>query len=256
MFETFAKVAPALAVLFGLAAIVMVGAPGPTYKFDMISLGMVFDLLKFGLLAGAIATAFGVLGLVGRLSTGAGSYTSSFLGVILGVGAALLVLNFMQAARAVPPIHDITTDTDNPPAFVAVLSLREGAMNPADYVGDNLVGESGQTVAEAQHQAYPNIQPLFLDTEAGFAFTEAISTVQGLGWELVEANTDEGRIEAVATTFWYGFQDDVVIRIKAQPDGTTRVDVRSKSRVGVSDVGANAARIQAFMDALSVRTGG
>jgi uncharacterized protein (DUF1499 family) len=72
-----------------------------------------------------------------------------------------------------------------------------------------------------------------------------------MGWEIAEADAAAGRIEATDTTFWFGFKDDVVIRIRPAEDGGSIVDIRSKSRVGMSDVGANAARIRAFRDRLT-----
>ena len=71
-----------------------------------------------------------------------------------------------------------------------------------------------------------------------------------MGWQIVDANAREGRIEATATTFWFGFKDDVVVRIVPAPGGS-RVDVRSVSRVGVSDVGANAKRVRDFLQKLA-----
>ena len=70
-----------------------------------------------------------------------------------------------------------------------------------------------------------------------------------MGWHIVAAKSEEGRIEATATTLWFGFKDDVVIRIMPTAAGS-RLDIRSKSRVGLSDVGVNAARIREFVAAL------
>ncbi len=254
-----AKTLPMLAMLGGVIAVLMVGSPGPLYKAGIMQLGMVFDLLRYGLFVGGGAAALGVLGILFRIGTGQGSFLAGAGGLVLGGVAAFFVLSFVTAAREVPPIHDITTDTDSPPQFVAAIPLREadGASNPPEYVGDEPEpGDTGRTIREAQLAYYTDLGPLYLDTDENFAFTAAIATVGEMGWDLTEAASDDGRIEAVATTAWYGFKDDIVIRVAGQPDGTTRVDVRSKSRVGVSDVGANAARIQEFLDALSARTGG
>ena len=70
-----------------------------------------------------------------------------------------------------------------------------------------------------------------------------------MGWDLVASDPASGRIEATDTTFWFGFKDDIVIRVAAAPGGS-RVDIRSLSRVGVSDVGTNAARIRKYLTAL------
>jgi uncharacterized protein (DUF1499 family) len=164
---------------------------------------------------------------------------------LFGLLAALFIIGnawlLMRKARSVPAIHDITTDPDNPPQFVAVLPWRAGAPNPAEY--------GGAEIAEQQRQAYPDIQPLRLAVPADSAFARARAAADDMGWTIVAAQPAEGRLEATARTFWFGFYDDVVIRI-APADAGSIVDVRSLSRVGRSDVGANAARIRKFLDAV------
>jgi uncharacterized protein (DUF1499 family) len=142
-----------------------------------------------------------------------------------------------------PPIHDITTDTQEPPEYVAVLPLRVTVPNTTEY--------GGEKIASQQRAAYPDLQPLVLNVPPHEAFDRAHATVREMGWELVAADATAGRIEATDTTFWFGFKDDVVIRVRPA-DGGSRVDVRSLSRVGVGDAGTNAKRIRAYLDALSV----
>lgn len=119
--------------------------------------------------------------------------------------------------------------------------LRADAPNPVDY--------EGEEVARQQREAYPDIVTLQTDAYPAIVFEHALQVVERQGWELVDANADDGRIEATDTTFWFGFKDDVVIRIQSSETGSL-VDVRSKSRVGLSDVGTNAHRIRQFLDAL------
>lgn len=141
-------------------------------------------------------------------------------------------------------IHDITTDTDNPPAFVAITPLRAGAENATSY--------EGAKVAALQRQAYPGVKPVHYDYPPAKVFDAALAAAKGMGWEIVAAVSREGRIEATDTTFWYHFKDDVVVRIAA--DGTgTRVDVRSLSRMGHSDFGVNAGRVENYLAALRER---
>jgi len=158
-------------------------------------------------------------------------------------GAALLLAIALAGASAskVPPIHDITTDTDNPPGFVAILPLRRNAPNPAEY--------GGPEIAAQQRAAYPDVQPVTLNVPPDQAFERALTAARARGWEIVEANSTAGRIEATDTTLWFGFKDDVVIRI-TPGDGGSRIDVRSVSRVGRSDAGTNARRIQNFLHQL------
>jgi uncharacterized protein (DUF1499 family) len=163
--------------------------------------------------------------------------------IALGLALACLAVPFLfqRRVKQLPMIHDISTDTEDPPAFVAALPLRAGAANPPEY--------AGAEAAAKQHAAYPDIQPIELADPPVRAFERALATARAQGWEIVAEVPAEGRIEAVATTTFFGFKDDVVIRIRPHGSGS-RLDVRSKSRVGRSDVGANAARIRRFRQAL------
>jgi len=106
-------------------------------------------------------------------------------------------------------------------------------------------------VTAQQRRAYPDIQPLVVNVPAEKAFDRALAAVRDLGWNVVASERDAGRIEAVDTTFWFGFKDDVVIRVREMgAPGSTRIDVRSKSRVGVGDLGTNARRVRTLLDRL------
>lgn len=106
-----------------------------------------------------------------------------------------------------------------------------------------------EAVATAQRNAYPDIAPLNLPVPPREAFDRALAIVRARGWDVVSADADEGRIETTDTTFWFGFRDDVVIRVTPSAGGS-RVDLRSVSRVGRGDAGTNAHRIRAFVEAL------
>jgi uncharacterized protein (DUF1499 family) len=143
----------------------------------------------------------------------------------------------------IPPIHDITTDLANPPAFVAVMPLRGENSNTTVYgTSPNMTPERQ---ADLQRQAYPDITTQYFDEPADQVFARALQAVDRLGWDLVAQSPEEGRIEATDTTFWFRFKDDVVIRIRETSEGSA-LDARSTSRVGVSDVGKNAQRLRAF----------
>ena len=134
-------------------------------------------------------------------------------------------------------IHDITTDTDNPPAFVALHALRMTTWNGPEY--------GGAEIARIQKSEYPDIQPCFVDWTPTEAYEHALRAAHAMGWAIAAAVAEEGRIEATATTRWLRFKDDVVVRVA--PHGSrTRIDVRSKSRIGRSDLGANAKRIREY----------
>lgn len=171
------------------------------------------------------------------------SRRGSFLAVIACVISLLLFVipfSVQQYARNFPPIHDITTDTENPPEFVEVAPLRANAPNPPEYEG----GE----VTEMQQEAYPEISSLSMNISFTEAFDLALEAAGNMrGWEMVDYNRDEGRIETTAQTFWYGFKDDVVIRVQDENEFSV-IDVRSKSRVGRGDLGVNARRIERYLD--------
>ena len=161
----------------------------------------------------------------------------------LGAGAVLLAVGFAGiltvwiSSSAGPMLNDITTDTINPPTFEAVIPLRPASANAIEH--------GGASVIARQQERYPDIQPLQSDLTAAEAFERALETARGMGWDIVASNGTSGRIEAIATTRLLRFKDDVVVRISRTPEGS-RIDIRSKSRTGRSDLGKNAARIREF----------
>jgi uncharacterized protein (DUF1499 family) len=149
---------------------------------------------------------------------------------------------FEARVQQVPKIHDITTDTENPPVFVRVASIRPKGLNSLEY--------GGPKIAQQQLAAYPEVQPAYLNVGKTAAFSRTLDVVKMLDWEVIDANQADGRIEATDTTFFYGFKDDIVIRITEENPQKIRIDIRSASRVGGSDVGVNAARIMKFLNKL------
>ena len=220
------------------AALLLIAGPGSRVGWWDFRAG--FDLMKWASFAGVTAAVLALIALlVPRLRrAGAGMLV---LALAIGLGVAYVPWQGMRTAKSVPPIHDITTDTAQPPAFVAILPLRKDASNPSD--------DPGAEVADQQRAAYPELQPLRLDDNPQTAFDRAVKAAEAMGWEMVAADAASGRIEATDTTFWFGFKDDVVVRVA--PDGAgSVVDVRSVSRVGQSDVGKNASRIRAYLKQL------
>jgi uncharacterized protein (DUF1499 family) len=162
------------------------------------------------------------------------------------VFAGLLTpLRQLRAGHGLPSIHDITTDPEDPPLFSAVLSRRTGKVSPPEY--------DGPDAADQQRRAYPDIVPLDLGVAPERAIDEAALVAGELGWEIVALDRTRGVLEAIDTTFWFRFKDDVVVRVRASGPSRSRVDVRSKSRVGRGDLGANARRIREFTAALRSR---
>jgi hypothetical protein len=202
-----------------------------------------FAILKYAACGGVVAIAVSLAGgMVAWRESRRYGIVAAAAGVLLGAFAFGVPWSWARCAKRVPAIHDITTDTENPPRFVAVLALRKDAPNSADYGGPEL--------ARKQRAAYPELRSLVLDVAPDRAFEGAAAAARRLGWKIVDANAGEGRIEATDTTFWFGFKDDVVVRIAPSGRGS-RVDVRSVSRVGVSDIGTNARRIRKFLKELT-----
>jgi uncharacterized protein (DUF1499 family) len=222
-----------------LLALLLLLAAGPGTRFGVWEYGSGFLLMRIAFFAGLGAAALGLLFLLIPRTRAAGVLPPA-LALVLGLATAWVPWSGVQKARSLPYIHDISTDTQDPPAFVAVLPLRADAKNPPEYAGEE--------VAAQQREAYPDVQTLELSMGADEAFDRALEVAAGLGWEIVASAADEGRIEATDTTFWFGFKDDVVIRIEGSAS-ESQLDMRSKSRVGRSDVGANAERIRRFVAA-------
>lgn len=232
-----------LAPILAVAAVLMLLAAGPGVRLGLWDFRFGFQLLRWAAYVGIAGAGLGLLALLWRPA--GSSLARPLVAVVLGAAAAVVPWRWQEQARRVPPIHDITTDTEHPPEFVAVLPLRADAPNPAAYEGAEVAGQ--------QREAYPDITTLRVPQPPAETFGQALAAARASGWEIVAADSTAGRIEATATTRWFGFKDDVVVRIEPEGQGS-RVDVRSVSRVGKSDVGTNAARVRGYLDRL--RTGG
>ncbi|HEV2147605.1 MAG TPA: DUF1499 domain-containing protein [Longimicrobiaceae bacterium] len=228
----------ALALLAGL--MVLLAGPGSRWGWWDFRTG--FSLLRWGAYLGILAAVVCAVAVV--RSWKMNGRWLAVAGLAIAIAAFAVPWSFRRSAAGAPPIHDITTDTRNPPAFVAVAPLRADAPNPVAY--------EGETVAEQQRRAYPDVQPLLLTAPPSVVFDDALAVARLMGWEIVAADKEQGRIEATAETRWFGFKDDVAIRVTTA-NGISRVDVRSLSRVGRGDAGANAARIRSYLKRLRDR---
>lgn len=228
-----------LAVGLGCLALALLLLAGPGTRLGLWDFRTGFSVLRWAAYLGIAAVVLGLVALIMRPAIGRAAVA---IAMVAGIIAALVPWTWMRTAKRVPPIHDITTDTEHPPQFVAVLPLRAEAPNPATY--------QGAEIAAAQHEAYPDVRPLTLSTPPAATFDRALEAAREMGWDIVAADKAAGRIEATATTRWFGFKDDVVVRITREGAGS-KVDVRSVSRVGKSDVGTNAKRIREYLKRLS-----
>ena len=223
-----------LAVLCVLAAMLS----GIGYRLELWGFRTGFGIIKWAFQLAIVAVVLSLVGLaIPSRRTGA-TIAIGLLGIIIGGTAAYVPWSWKQTLDAHPYIHDITTDLDDPPAFVMVAKVRGEGDHPVTY--------DGPDVGAQQREAYPELKPLIVSADAATVFAAAKKVVDSMGMELVDASENDLRIEATQTSFFYGFKDDIVVRIVATPDGT-RIDVRSKSRVGRSDIGQNAKRIKTFL---------
>ena len=224
------------------SALMLLSAP-VGYRMHVLSLR--FALLTLQSWSAYLAAAAAVISLLAvglTLAQKRPGIGLAVLGILVGAGIVALPAAQQRKARNAPPIHDITTDTTDPPEFVAVLPLRSNAPNKVAY--------GGERIAVQQRRAFPDIVPIFMNLPPPQAFDRALAAVRAMGWDFVAADSTAGRIEATDTTFWFGFKDDVVVRVRPA-DGGSRIDVRSLSRVGGGDIGTNAARIRAYVKKLT-----
>lgn len=218
-----------------LAVVLMLGGYAAVSS-EMLNIEIGFRLFLGGVALGFIALGISLMGLL--LTRAAPGRNRALAAIIISGLIIVPMAPQIMAAFSVPPIHDITTDTDNPPLFADILPLRADAPNIADY--------GGETLAVMQKAAYPEIKPLIIPAPPSQAFANAQKLIAARGWILAGADADTGRIEATAITKNMRFKDDVVIRITPEGEGS-RVDMRSVSRFGQSDLGVNAKRIKEFL---------
>jgi uncharacterized protein (DUF1499 family) len=234
--QTWGRLATTLALCGGVGAALLLVLAGPGTRWGWWNFRSGLGLLRYAAWLSIAAALLALLALVlGPVRGRAG------LALLVAVACLAGPLLFSRQVKRVPMIHDITTDTDDPPVFVEIVARRAGAANPPEY--------DGPDVAAKQRSAYPDIRPLHLDDPPARAFERALAAARAMGWEIVGADAATGRIEATATTRWFGFKDDVVIRVRAEGQGS-KIDVRSKSRVGRSDLGKNASRIRDYLESL------
>ena len=237
--STAARIGFGLAVACAMAAL----ASGAGYRLGLWHFRTGFLVLRWAGYIALGAAALSLLGaIVARPGTRRGGLLLGLAGLAIGLATAGIPWQQWRTVQSLPYIHDITTDTEHPPKFVALLPLREGAENSVEY--------SGAEVAQQQQKAYPDLAPAVIEAPMAKVFERAEAVARAMGWQIVASVPSEGRIEATDTTLLYGFKDDVVVRIAAEGDAS-RVDVRSVSRVGKSDVGVNAKRIRTFLSKLS-----
>jgi len=240
--------------LISIAAIIAalaILAAGLGTRFGLWNFGVGLGILQMAAIPVLALAAASLVMVVLAFWKARGLLPLAGLALVMAAGASLVPLQMRAAAEGNPFIHDITTDFDNPPQIVAAAAAER--MNPPAYLGSDPAPQgNGATISAAQQRAFPDIAPLILKGAVSDIAARARSEIESMGMDilpdagLAAAQSGQSTIEAVATSTWFGFKDDFVVRIVQQGDSLVRVDLRSKSRVGVSDLGANAARVREF----------
>ena len=238
------RAARALVMAVCVAAFVMLIASGPGTRLGLWPWQTGLALVKWAAYTG-MAGAVGAVALIVLLVVPRWRARPwlPLIALCFALVAFVPPVILLEQAKKAPDIHDITTDPFDPPVFNALLPIRKASPNGADY--------GGPAVAKQQQQGYPDIKSLVVKTEPSATVQKAIDAARSLGWEIVSTDAPTGRIEATDTTTWFGFKDDVVVRVRPEAAGGSRIDVRSASRVGSSDVGANAKRVRSFLAKLA-----
>jgi uncharacterized protein (DUF1499 family) len=233
-----------IAATLAAVALVSLALSGPGTRWSWWDFRMGLLLFAGAGLLGFLAAILGVFGRQAALPGSRAARASGFA-IAAGIGAMVLPAYGIINARRVPRIHDIATDVDDPPQFRAAIAERGERSNP---VGPRI----GSDVARETRRAYPDLAPVTLPLSPEQTLDRATEVARSLRWKVLSVDRSAGTLEATATTGWFGFRDDVAIRIRPV-EGGSRVDVRSTSRVGQSDVGMNAGRIRRFFRLLQAR---
>ncbi|MEO5695123.1 MAG: DUF1499 domain-containing protein [Usitatibacter sp.] len=236
-------IARAITLAVACAALLLLLMSGPGTRLGAWSwqngIAMVRWAFYMGAAAGISAAALAILLLVPKFRFRPWVPVLALLIALVAIVPPLLLLS---NAKAVPRIHDVTTDMADPPAFVALMEERRKAPNGFAY--------GGEAIAAQQRAGYPDLKALVMKAAPREVMQRVIDEARSMGWEVVASDAAAGRVEATDTTRWFGFKDDIVVRVRAEGEGS-RVDVRSVSRVGLSDLGANAIRIRSFLGRLA-----
>ena len=232
-----------LASHLGVAGLLAIGLGPLAIQAGVVSPFVGFRVFLLGGLCGLIALVLGSIGLWRtRAAAGREGRGRAMRGALLGVAILGLVAGAAGSARGLPRINDITTNPDDPPVFVHAGQLPGNDGRDLAY--------PGASFAEQQRAAYPDLAPIRLEMGLRDAFERAVHAAEALGWEVNYSDPPGGVLEATETSRIFRFVDDISVRLRA--DGAaTLVDVRSKSRVGQGDLGANAKRIRAFRDRIT-----
>lgn len=244
------KITTWMVFICAVIALVLLLSGPLAYKYGVFPLGQAMGstLVAFFLADAVLLVALFLL----YRSTDA-DINRQFIMASIGLSILPVVMMSLQIYKAmtVPPIHDISTDTSNPPVFDQIAEIRQYVPNPLTYGTEDMPVAQ---LVQLQSDNYPEIKSLSLPGDKNTLLSKAEAALTEMGIEVVSRNDAMGIVEGTAETFWFGFKDDVVVRVsESSGDGAgySTVDVRSISRVGKSDLGTNAARVKKVLDLMS-----
>jgi len=227
----------------GIAAIVALAAGPALAQLGVGTPFLDFRIFSLRILLGILALILGVIGLAQtRPSTGRGGRTSAVVGIVLGLVPIAVVATAVSGSGGGPMINDITTNPEDPPAFQTAQTLDANVGRDLTYPGESF--------AEQQRAGYPDLVPIRVTGTPEAVYARCVAAAEELGWTLTAHDPSHGTFEAIDVSELFRFVDDIVVRVRPGGDAVV-VDIRSKSRDGKSDMGANAARIRAFREALA-----
>ncbi|MFK7730582.1 MAG: DUF1499 domain-containing protein [Pseudomonadales bacterium] len=211
-------------------------------KLGVLPFGIAFPGFALALLVVVLIGVFGLLALLwGLVRSNSDSRGAAMQMMLIGIVPLAVIALMVGPGLSAPPIHDITTDITDPPQFVAGKAAREEGENSTDY--------EGEVIAKQQREAFPDLKSIKTSLGQQAAFDRSLEVVNEMGWTVLEKDVVNGRIEAYEETALFGFIDDVVIRVRGSEENGSVIDLRSNSRVGQGDLGANAKRIRGFVEA-------
>jgi len=229
---------PRVALGGAIGAILLLGASGPLYQLELLPLAAAYGGV---VLAAVIGVGLLLWSLHFLVAAKGGSRHRLKAVITAGLTTFTIVVPVHDRlrARAAPALHDVTTDLHDPPTFKTL----------SDVEAPEKLVRSPQTDA-VQSRAYPDVRPLTLPVPTDEAFEEVLETFAELDWPVTDGNQDDGLIEGTIRSPWFGFRDDIVVRLAPEADGQTRVDVRSIARDGRNDGGRNAEHVKDFIEEL------
>lgn len=216
------------------------------YRLGAISFRASLLLIQAGAAIGALVFLIGLVYFFVVKGKSPAIAKAALVGALIALVPVIPLALQAKKAKSLPFIHNVSTDLQDAPKFDKVLTLRSNDDNPHTYnASQEIVGVG--TLGELQAGAYPDVTTHTSTLSVSEALSKAESVAKEMGWEIVNVDSAKGIVEATETTLLWGFKDDVVIRVQDQ-NGVTEVDLHSVSRFGGSDLGANAARIIAFLE--------